>query len=206
MPFLIYLRHMAWLAVFAAAIAFAVIYVRGHRPFGWPTATQVSHDTLQIGGPFTLTDQNGRRVSNADFAGKPLAVFFGFTYCPDVCPTTLTDLTAIMEKVGRAADKVQVLFISVDHERDRPQALKSYMESFDPRFLALTGTAEEIQSVAKAFRVHYRKVTQDGEDAYTMDHTATVFLLDNNHKFVGTIDFHEDRKVAIQKLERLSQR
>lgn len=206
MPFLFYVRRLAWVAVLAAVIALAIIYVRGDRPFGWPTGTQVSHGTLQIGGPFTLTDQNGRRVSNTDFAGKPLAVFFGFTYCPDVCPTTLTDLTVIMEKIGNAADKVQVLFISVDHERDRPETLKSYMESFDPRFLALTGTADEIRDAAKAFRVHYKKVTQDGEDSYTMDHTATVFLLDSSHRFVGTIDFHEDRRIAVQKLERLSQR
>lgn len=206
MSFLFYVRRLAWIAVFAAVVALATIYVRGDRQFDWPTGTQVRKETLQFGGPFTLTDQNGRRVSNTDFAGRPLVVFFGFTYCPDVCPTTLTDLTAVMEKIGDAADKIQVLFISVDHERDRPGTLKPYMESFDPRFLALTGTSNEIRAVAKAYRVYYKKVMQEGEDSYTMDHTATVFLLDSSHRFVGTVDFHEDRRIAVQKLERLSQR
>ena len=206
MIYLTHVRRIAWIAVFAAVAVMVVIVLRGNYTSGGAMFPQPKQGALQIGGPFTLTDQNGRRVSDTDFAGKPLAVFFGFTYCPDVCPSTLSDLSVIMEKIGGASAKVQVLFISVDHERDRPETLKSYMESFDPRFLALTGTAAEIRSVAKAFRVHYKKVTQDGEGSYTMDHTATVFLLDSSHKFVGTIDLHEDRKIAAEKMSRLSKR
>ena len=203
---LLYIRRITWIAILCAVAALAIAYVRQDLLTDKPTDGSLRRSSVQIGGAFSLIDQKGRRVSNADFSGRPLAVFFGFTYCPDVCPTTLTDLTASMDKIGKAADKIQVLFISVDHERDRPEVLRDYMEAFDPRIRALTGTADEIRSVAEAFRVYYKKVSQDGGSTYTMDHTATVFLLDSNHWFVGTIDFHEDRKLAVEKLLMLSQR
>lgn len=130
-------------------------------------------------------------------------MFFGFTFCPDVCPTTLTDLTSMMTDLGPAGDPIQVLFISVDHERDTPEKLKDYMTAFDPRILALSGTAAEIATAARSYRIHYEKIEQAGGASYTMDHTATVFLLNKQHRFTGTIDLHEDRKIGLTKLKRL---
>lgn len=158
---------------------------------------------VAIGGPFNLVDHNGRAVTDRDFKGRPLVVFFGFTFCADVCPTTLSDLSAMMSELGLAGKAIQVLFISVDHERDTPEQLKQYMTAFDSRFLALTGTADELARVAGAFHVYFKKIDQGGNAGYTMDHTATVFLLNSRQRFTGTIDLHEDRKIGLAKLKRL---
>lgn len=159
--------------------------------------------TAAIGGPFKLVDHNGRKVTDLDFKGRALVVFFGFTFCPDICPTTLNDLTTMMADLGPTANAFQVLFVSVDHERDTPEKLKDYMTAFDPRILALSGTAAEIATAARSYRVHYEKIDQAGGLSYTMDHTGTVFLMDNRHRFAGTIDRHADRKVGVTKLKRL---
>ena len=196
-------RFVGWALVAMAAYAAMDLSVRRwvlDRPAEAPTKTIA---IPSLGGSFTLTDHYGRRVSEKDFAGRPLVVFFGFTFCPDICPTTLTELTALMADAGPAADRIQVLFVTVDHERDTPPVLKSYMAAFDSRFLGLTGSAEDIAAIAKAYRVYYKKVQRS--DGYTMDHTALVFLMDSQHRFAGTIDPHQEdrRKVALAKLRRL---
>ena len=110
-----------------------------------------------VGGPFTLTDQDGKKVSEKDFLGKYMLVFFGYTYCPDICPTELQVMTAALDSMGPEAEKIQPVFVSVDPERDTPEVLKSYVENFGPRLVGLTGTPEEIAAVAKAYRVYYAK-------------------------------------------------
>lgn len=131
----------------------------------------------RLGKNMALTDMNGQPRTLADFAGKVAVVFFGFTQCPDVCPTSLAEMAEVMQTLGPDADRVQVLLVTVDPERDSPEVLKEYVGSFDPRFLALSGTAEQTKQAAGAFKAYYAKVpTKDG--GYTMDHTAAFYLID----------------------------
>lgn len=158
--------------------------------------------SLPIGGPFRLTDHTGRSVTERDFLGRPMAIFFGFTYCPDICPTTLGDMTGFMAELGPAADRLHWVFVSVDAERDTPQAMADYLTAFDPRILGLTGREAEIAAAAEAFRISYRRVPLEG-GGYTMDHTASVILLDAAGRFAGTIDYKENEAVALEKLRLL---
>jgi protein SCO1 len=114
-------------------------------------------DAVRIGGAFSMTDQNGRAVTEQTYAGKARAMFFGFTYCPDICPTTLTRMTQLMGQLGADADKLQVILVSVDPERDTPEVLKPYVEAFDTRFVALTGTPQQLADFAASYRFITRK-------------------------------------------------
>src|SRR5262249_39394385 len=138
----------------------------------------------QIGGPFRLTDQNGGAVTEQDFKGKTFLVFFGFTHCPEGCPTVLYEISQILEKLGKDADRPAALFITLDPERDTPESMKEYLASFDPHIRGLTGDAAALAAVAKAYRVYYKKVPLAGGD-YTMDHTAIVYLMDNEGRFIS---------------------
>jgi protein SCO1/2 len=158
--------------------------------------------TVTIGGPFKLTTKDGGTLTSDELRGEPFAIFFGYTRCPDVCPTTLTDLAALMQKLGPDADRMRFVFVSVDPIRDTPDVLKQYISVFDPRIMGLTGTEDEIATVAKEYRVFYEKVpTKDGD--YTMNHTASVYLMDSRGEFTGVIDYHEDADTASAKLRRL---
>jgi protein SCO1/2 len=137
-----------------------------------------------IGGPFHLVDQNGQAITDQDFKGKPFLVFFGFTHCPEICPATLFEISEVLRKLGGDADRMRALFITVDPERDTPKALKEYMSSFDPHLVGATGDPAAIGAVAKAYRVYYKKVPIDG-GGYTMDHTAIVYLMDKEGRFVS---------------------
>jgi protein SCO1/2 len=174
-------RLMLVLAAFLAGLVlcFAVVLLltgRGSAPLASGTAA--------IGGPFKLTDQNGKTISDQDLKGRPFLVFFGFTHCPEVCPTALFDISEVLNKLGPDADKVNALFVTVDPERDTPAALKEYLSSFNPRLIGVGGDADALAAVAKAYRVYYKKVPlKDGD--YTMDHTAIVYLMDKNGQFVA---------------------
>jgi protein SCO1/2 len=144
-----------------------------------PVAQQIA----AIGGPFRLTDQNGQAVSDQDLKGHPFLVFFGFTHCPDVCPTTLFEVSEILRALGPDADRVRALFITVDPERDTPALMKDYLSSFDPHLAGLTGDPAAVTAVAKAYRVYFKKVPLD-QGGYTMDHTAIVYLMDKDGRFV----------------------
>jgi protein SCO1/2 len=148
-----------------------------------------------------LTDEKNQRVRPADWIDRPVMVFFGFTWCPDVCPTTLSDISLWLEELGAEADRLIVALISVDPERDTPDALAAYVGNFDPRILGLTGTADEVARAASEFRVTYRRVDKDDGD-YTMDHTAGVFLFYPDGRFASIIDFHDDRRFAVPKIRR----
>jgi protein SCO1 len=143
----------------------------------------IAQTTAAIGGPFRLTDQDGRTVTDQDLKGHPFLVFFGFTHCPDVCPTTLFEVSEVLRALGPDADKVNALFVSVDPERDTPDKLKDYLGSFDPHLRGLTGQPPAIEAMTKAYRVYVKKVPQ--EDGYTMDHTAIVYLMDKDGRFVA---------------------
>jgi protein SCO1/2 len=182
-------RILLILSAFTAGLVlcFAVILLvagRGTAPTV-PTAAA-------IGAPFQLTDQDGRTVSTQDLKGRPFLVFFGFTNCPDFCPTTLFDISEMLRALGPDADRVNALFVTVDPERDTPEKLKDYLASFDPHLTGLTGSPEAIAAVAKAYRAPVRKVVQ--ADGYTMDHTTVVYLMDKEGRFVAP--FNLKRKPA----------
>jgi protein SCO1/2 len=154
-----------------------------------------------IGGPFNLIDQDGQPFSDKDLKGKSFLVFFGFTHCPDVCPTTLFEISEIMRALGSEADHTSSLFISVDPERDTPEAMKDYLSSFDPHVRGLTGDAAALAAVAKAYRVYYKKVPLNGGD-YTMDHTAIVYLMDKDGRFVAPFNMRRTVDVAAADLRK----
>jgi protein SCO1 len=154
-----------------------------------------------IGGPFRLTDQDGRTITERNFAGKPFLMFFGFTHCPDICPTTLFDVSEVMRALGPDADKTAALFVSVDPDRDTPATLKDYLSSFDPRVRGATADADGIAGIAKTYRVYYKKVPTEGGD-YTMDHTALVYLMDKHGRFVAPFNLKRPPEVAAADLRK----
>jgi len=154
-----------------------------------------------IGGPFQLIDQNGQPFTDRDLKGKPSLVFFGYTHCPDICPTTLFEISEIMRKLGPDAERMAALFITVDPERDTPAVLKDFMASFDPHLRGLTGGSDAVAAVAKAYRVYYKKVPLDGDD-YTMDHTAIVYLMDQEGRFVSPFNMKRTADVAAADLRK----
>jgi protein SCO1/2 len=154
-----------------------------------------------IGGPFTLTDQDGKTVTDADFKGKPLLVFFGYTHCPDVCPTTLFEVSEVLRAMGGDAGKTQALFITIDPERDTPQVMKDYLSSFDPHLRGLTGSVDQVGAAEKSYRVYAKKVPgANGE--YTMDHTALVYLMDKQGRFVAPFNLKRAPDVAAADLKK----
>ncbi len=148
-----------------------------------------------------LIDERGQQVRVADWVGRPAMVFFGFTFCPDVCPTTLNDISDWLNELGAEADPLIVALITVDPKRDTPEILADYLSNFDPRIIGLTGDPDSVALAADAFRVRYEKLPTEGRD-YTMNHTAGVFLFRADGSFASVIDFHEDRKFAVPKIRR----
>ena len=141
-----------------------------------------------IGGPFALLDGDGRAVTDATYRGKYLLVYFGYTFCPDVCPTTLNQVATAMDKLGPQADRVQPLFITVDPRRDKPAVVKQYAAAFSPRLIGLTGSPEQIATVAKEYRVYYAEHrTGPGPDEYSMDHSSILYLMGPDGKFIAPI-------------------
>jgi protein SCO1/2 len=155
-----------------------------------------------IGGPFSLIDQRGKPVTEKDYLGKPMLVFFGFTFCPDVCPTTLMEMTERLKELGPRADQLNVLFITVDPSRDTPEQLALYLSSFDPRITGLSGNERDIDAVMSRYRVYARKVPL-ADGGYTMDHTATVYMMNPKGEFVGIISYQEPSESVRTKIRRL---
>jgi protein SCO1 len=154
-----------------------------------------------IGGAFTLTGQDGHAVTDAAFKGEPLLVFFGYTHCPDVCPTSLFEISEVFKAMG-ADKKVQALFITIDPERDTPETMKEYLSAFDPRIVGLSGDPAQTVAVEKAFRVYAKKVPGPHGNDYTMDHTAIVYLLDKQGQFVNAFNLDRSPQEAAKELER----
>ena len=141
-----------------------------------------------IGGPFSLEDGNGRQVTDRDFRGKYMLIYFGYTFCPDVCPTTLTDMADALDRLGPKADRLQPLFITIDPKRDTPAVVKQYAAAFSPRLIGLTGSPEQIAQVANAYRVYYAEHrTGPGPGDYTMDHSSILYLMGPDGRFIAPI-------------------
>jgi protein SCO1/2 len=189
-----FLLLLAAVALGVAALASVALVVLPGRGI---VATQPS----SVGGPFRLVDHNGRTVTEADFAGRPFLVFFGFTHCPDICPTTLFEISETLNRLGPAADGAAALFITVDPARDTPERLKQYVSSFHPRIYGLTGTQDEIDAVVNAYRAYAKKVPLEGGD-YTMDHTAFVYLFDRDGRFVAPFNLRRGFDAAAADLRR----
>jgi|1186.fasta_scaffold286389_1 protein SCO1/2 len=155
-----------------------------------------------IGGPFQLVDQNGKRVSDADLKGKWQLLFFGYTHCPDACPTALNEIALALDKLGDKRDKVEVVFITVDPERDTPQVLKSYVQSFDASIVALTGSPDQIAQAAKAYRVFYAKHPRP-DGGYEMDHSAVIYVMDPQGRFTATFTPDTPAPAIAERLQKL---
>jgi protein SCO1/2 len=149
-----------------------------------------------VGGPFSLVDHTGQRRTEKDFAGRPVLLFFGFTHCPDVCPTTLTSVGRWLAALGSRGDRIVPLFVTVDPERDTTAVLAEYMKAFDPRIIGLTGTADEVAHMLKTYRAYARK-TETGD----FEHTAAVYLLDGNGTLASLIGNNRPDEAAIATLE-----
>jgi protein SCO1 len=189
------LAAMTGIAVVAAAgIGVAVVATSGGPV---PRASVPA-----IGGPFTLVDDMGAPVTETALAGKPSVMYFGYTFCPEVCPTTLTDLSRWIQQLGSNADKLNYVFVTVDPQRDTPEVMHAYVSTFDKHIRGLTGTAEQIAKIAEEYRVYYKRIpTTDGD--YVMDHSAIIYLMGAKGNFVGTIAYQESDASAFAKLKHL---
>lgn len=157
------------LAAFTIALAVITVIVGGPR--------LEAYRASQVGGPFTLTAHTGQIVTDRDFRGQYMLIYFGFTFCPDICPATLLSMSNALESLGAEADPIQPIFITIDPERDTADLMASYVSYFHPRLLGLTGTAEQIASVARAYHVYYKKVDSHSSGNYLMDHTSIIYLM-----------------------------
>jgi protein SCO1/2 len=172
---------------------------------GWLTFDWYSsrNSAQAFGAPFVLVDQKGAEITEAAFRGQPSAVFFGFTHCPEVCPTTLFELDGLLKQMGDEGKNLRAYFVSVDPERDTPEVMNSYVSNVSDRITGITGDPAKIAAMAKAFGIYSKKVPTEGGD-YTMDHTASVLLLDSKGDFFGTIAYEENPETALAKLKRLA--
>jgi len=177
------------------ALVFAVIIYLGGR-------SVIAPAVAAVGGPFQLEDQNGRPVTDQDMKGRPFLVFFGYTHCPDICPTTLFDISQVLQKLGPDADRTGALFITVDPERDTPAVLKDYLSNFDPHLRGLTGDPSAVNSALRAYRVYAKKVPLDQGGDYSMDHTAVVYLMDKDGRFVAPFNLKQTPEAAAAELKR----
>ena len=157
---------------------------------------------VAIGGPIHLTDQNGAAFDSASLAGKPYIVFFGFTHCPEACPTTLSEISRVTDELGDKAKPLTTLFITIDPARDTPPVMKDYVSNFTAHIIGLSGTPQQIADVAKEYRVYYKKVpTSDG--SYTMDHTAVVYLMNRKGEFQGILNYADEHDRYVEKIKAL---
>ncbi len=190
-------RNIRILAISVAFLAGLVACAGLALLLAGPAVQQVA----AIGGPFRLTDQNGRTVTDEDFKGHPFLVFFGYTHCPDICPTTLFEISEMLRALGPDADRARALFITVDPERDTAAVMKDYLSNFDPHVAGLTGDPAQIAAVAKAYRAYYKKVPLD-DGGYTMDHMAVIYLMDKDGRFVSTFSLKRTTEAAAADLRR----
>ena len=189
-------RPLLIFAAFAASLAVGLLFtlwmLGGLQKVTAPAA---------IGGPFQLVDQTGTTVTEQNLKGKPTLVFFGFTHCPDVCPTALFEMSEVLRTMGKDGDRINAYFVSVDPERDTVAKMKDYLSSFDPRLKGLTGDPAAVEKIVSGYRVYAKKVPlKDGD--YTMDHTALIYLMDRDGRFVRPFDLKRKPEEAAGELKR----
>jgi protein SCO1/2 len=193
-------RIVVWVIV--AVLAGAL----GWLTFGITKPAETIAQQGPFGVPFTLVAQDGKPITEQAFRGRPTAVFFGYTHCPDVCPTTLFELGGWLQKVDPDGSKLGAYFVTVDPERDTPEIMNEYVSNVSKRITGISGPPDKVADMFKGFRVFAQKIPLDEKQPngdYTMDHTASVFLLDGTGRFAGTIAYGEDPETAVKKLENL---
>ena len=184
------MKRSVVMLVFTGLLAggLAAVVLSGGSPGPRTSTNAIQTGKALIGGPFTLTDHTGKRVTEKDFLGKYMLVFFGFTHCPDICPSGLQVMSAALERLGDKAKDVVPVFITLDPERDTPEKIGEYVKSFDARFVGLTGSKEEVAAAAKAYRVYYQFVPDEkNKGEYTIDHAAIIYLMGKDGEFVTHI-------------------
>lgn len=193
------IRIILWVGVaVVAALGSYSFFVKNSNP------EQTQQAVTPLGAPFNLIDDKGNEITRDDLLGRNHAIFFGFTNCPDVCPTTLLEVASWMKDLGSEADKLDFYFFSVDPERDSPQIMNNYVTAFDPRITGVTGDPAEMKKTLSAYKIYAKKVDLgDGDGDYTMDHSAFVMMFRADGSFQGTISFGENDDVALEKLRRL---
>ena len=189
-------RIILWALVALAVAGAGLLLLRQ------PVSETAQNTPVKLGGPFTLTGADGRTFSSTHLAGKPYAIFFGFTHCPDVCPTTLARLVKLRRQLGAGSEPFRIVFVSVDPERDGPEEVRNYLSLFPEPIVGLTGTQARIDHAKRQFGIFSQKVP-DEAGGYTVDHTASVLLFDRNGEFVATISADEADRVALDKLRRI---
>ncbi len=195
-----WLRIALWVAA-AAAVAALLFGIQGAN-----RQAADSNYAAMFGGSFTLIDTQGRTVTEADLKGRPTAIFFGFTRCPEVCPTTLSSLTRLHQALGPAAERLRIVFVSVDSGHDTPAGLGQYLAAFPIPVTGLTGTPDQLAQIQKGYAVYVKKVPLEGGD-YTIDHTASVYLMDAEGRFVSTLGYDDSEANKLNILKRfLAQR
>ena len=191
--------------IFAAIMLLIAAVIGGYAYMSRGPHQQQGSGVALVGGPFSLIDQDGRRVTEKDFLGKYMLVFFGYTYCPDICPTELQVMSAALDQMGPEAGRIQPIFVSIDPARDTPEVLKAYVANFGPRLIGLTGSPEEVAAIAKAYRVYYAKAG-NGSTAtdYLMDHSSIIYLIGPDGRFVKHMPYTTDAaKLATELKETL---
>lgn len=191
-------RIVLWSATLAIVVALGVV------SFGWQK--EITTSEAPYGVPFQLVDQKNNKITETAFREKPTAVFFGFTHCPEICPTTLYELDSWLEEVDPDGDKISAYFVSVDPEKDTAELLDLYVGNVSKRITGVTGAPENVVKMLKGFNVYFKKIPLDASEPdgdYTMDHTASIFLLKRGGQFKGTIAYGENPETAVQKLKNL---
>lgn len=186
------------------SVTIAIVVTLGVVSFGWQKETMTNEGPYGV--PFQLVDQKNNEITEAAFQEKPTAVFFGFTHCPEVCPTTLYELDSWLEQVDPDGDKISAYFVSIDPEKDTVEILDLYVGNVTKRITGITGSPEKVEKMLKGYNIFFKKVPLDASEPngdYTMDHTASVFLLKDGGRFKGTIAYGENSETAIQKLKNL---
>ncbi|OJZ18417.1 MAG: SCO family protein [Thiobacillus sp. 65-29] len=191
----------AGIAVLACVALFGLAACQPQSPTAQFVATDITDAGL--GGGFTLVDHSGRTVTLADFRGKAVAMFFGYTHCPDVCPTTLSDFAEAMRQLGPDAARVQVIFVSVDPQRDTPELMAQFVPAFDPSFLGAHAPGDELARLAKSFRVVYQKTAVKGPDDYLIDHSAGTYVFDPQGRLRLLMPYGSSPSAIVQDLRTL---
>lgn len=190
-------RAPAWLRRGMAAVAVLAVLLAGATGYLWWRSSggneEIASGVPSIGGPFTLVNGDGKQVTDRDFLGRYMLIYFGYTFCPDVCPTTLGKMAAALDRLGERGNRVQPLFITIDPKRDTPSVIRPYTTALSPRLVGLTGTTEEIARVEKEYRVYAAEHrTGDGPNDYTLDHSGIVYLMGPDGRFVAVIRPDDD--------------
>lgn len=184
---------------FAAVTVLIAVAIGVYALMSSPQHGQRSFGEALVGGPFTMVNQKGETVSEKSFAGKPMLLFFGYTYCPDVCPTELQVMAEALRQLGDKASDIQPILVSIDPARDTPQVLADYVANFGPQLVGLTGTPDQVKAMADAYRVFYAKVeNKDDPQAYLMDHSSIIYLMGADGKFLKHFTYSTDAKALAE--------